>query len=133
MSSDSESDDDLKSGGGGKGIGRLIALAVLCFLILAGITALVLYLVYRPHHPHFSVISVAIVTFSNSTLPFNTITAAIQPTLIVRNPNSHTKIRYDRVEMYVTYHDAPITSPVLLPPLTQVRLSIPSIGFIFIY
>jgi hypothetical protein len=113
-----DDDNDLK-GSGGAGIGRIVIFAILSLLIIVGITALVLYLVYRPSHPHFSIVSVAIVSFSNSTSPFNTITTAVHPTLVIYNPNSRTKICYDRVEMYVTYHDSPITSPVLLPPLSQ--------------
>ncbi|KAJ3687485.1 hypothetical protein LUZ61_016649 [Rhynchospora tenuis] len=115
---DEDSDGDLKAGGR-EGNGRIIVFAILSLLLLAGIITLVLYLVYRPSHPHFTVVSVAIVSLSNSSSLFNTITAAVQPTLVIRNPNSRASIRYDRIEMYVTYHNAPITAPMLLPPLIQ--------------
>ncbi|KAM7476583.1 hypothetical protein LguiB_023826 [Lonicera macranthoides] len=68
------------------------------FLVLAGITALTVWLIYRPHKPKFTLISAAIYDLNTSTPPF--ISTTMQFTVVTRNPN-----------------DRMITPPVMLPPL----------------
>lgn len=102
---------------------RLVCSAIVVFILLAGITALILYLVYRPSRPHFSVLSTAIYQLGNGTasaaIPATAITTTIQFTILIRNQNERASIRYDRLSAYVTYHDQAITAPASLPPLYQ--------------
>ncbi|XP_008775640.1 NDR1/HIN1-like protein 1 [Phoenix dactylifera] len=104
---------------------RLLCSAILVFILLAGITALILYLVYRPSRPHFSVLSTAIYQLGNGTasaaVPATAITTTMQFTVLIRNTNERASIRYDRLSAYVTYHDQAITAPAPLPPLYQER------------
>uniref|UniRef100_A0A0E0DQN0 Late embryogenesis abundant protein LEA-2 subgroup domain-containing protein n=1 Tax=Oryza meridionalis TaxID=40149 RepID=A0A0E0DQN0_9ORYZ len=135
--------DDLKPGGrrrrrygyyygGGDGYGaadpaRTLCFVVLVVILLAGITALVLYLVYRPSRPAFAVTSVAVYSLSlNGTGPAGpgagapaTLAASFQLTLVIRNPNGRSAARYDRLAAYVAYRGEPITAPAPMPPLVQ--------------
>ncbi|KAJ3681200.1 hypothetical protein LUZ60_015689 [Juncus effusus] len=115
-------DEDLKHDHGGEGGGaRNVIAAIIIVLLLLGVIALILYFIYRPTHPRFYVATVSVLSISNSTSPFNTITASFQTTLIFRNPNSRSVIHYDRLSMYLQYRNAPITSPTPLPPLLQAK------------
>ncbi|PKA46559.1 hypothetical protein AXF42_Ash012692 [Apostasia shenzhenica] len=101
---------------------RILCSAIAVLLILAGVTALVLYLVYRPSHPHFTVLSAAIYRLSNATVaaaPASAIATTMQFTVAVRNPNNRATVQYDRLCAYVFYRDQPITPPTSLPPLDQ--------------
>ncbi|BAF17254.1 NDR1/HIN1-like protein 1 [Oryza sativa Japonica Group] len=133
--------DDLKPGGRrrrygyyyGDGYGsadpaRTLCFVVLVVILLAGITALVLYLVYRPSRPAFAVTSVAVYSLSlNGTGTGTgavaggpaTLAASFQLTLVIRNPNERSAARYDRLAAYVAYRGEPITAPAPMPPLVQ--------------
>ncbi|XP_020084207.1 NDR1/HIN1-like protein 12, partial [Ananas comosus] len=117
----------------GSGAGRAVCSGVLAFVVIAGIVALVLYLVYRPSRPRFSVTGAAIyalTTNSNATAAANpfaypanppAVVATMQFTLLVRNPNDRSAVRYDRLSAYVSYRDEPLTLPTPLPPLIQAK------------
>nr|CAD1843562.1 unnamed protein product [Ananas comosus var. bracteatus] len=117
----------------GSGAGRAVCSGVLAFVVIAGIVALVLYLVYRPSRPRFSVTGAAIyalTTNSNATAAANpfaypanppAVVATMQFTLLVRNPNDRSAVRYDRLSAYVSYRDEPLTPPTPLPPLIQAK------------
>ncbi|XP_043700481.1 NDR1/HIN1-like protein 1 [Telopea speciosissima] len=91
------------------------------FLFLAGVTALTVWLVYRPHKPHFAVVGASIYNLNMSTPSF--ISTNMQFTIVIHNPNSRVSIYYDRLSAYVSYHNQAITPAVRLPPLFQERHS----------
>uniref|UniRef100_A0A0E0HDG4 Late embryogenesis abundant protein LEA-2 subgroup domain-containing protein n=1 Tax=Oryza nivara TaxID=4536 RepID=A0A0E0HDG4_ORYNI len=134
--------DDLKPGGrrprrygyyygGGDGYcagdpARTLCFVVLVVILLAGITALVLYLVYRPSRPAFAVNSVAVYSLSLNDTGNGagaggpaTLAVSFQLTLVIRNPNGRSAARYDRLAAYVAYRGEPITAPAPMPPLVQ--------------
>ncbi|PKU70606.1 NDR1/HIN1-like protein 1 [Dendrobium catenatum] len=101
---------------------RFLCCALATLVILAGITVLILYLVYRPSHPHFAVLSAAIYRLTNATsaAPASAISTSFQFTISIHNSNGRTSIQYDRLCAYVAYRDQPITPPTSLPLLYQV-------------
>ncbi|KAG5566107.1 hypothetical protein RHGRI_001893 [Rhododendron griersonianum] len=99
---------------------RALCCCLAIFLLLAGITLLTLYLVYRPHKPYFTVASVIVLNLTTTTTtsaPPPSVSAAMQFTIITTNPNHRVSILYDRLSAYVSYHNQMITQPVALPPL----------------
>ncbi|WOL05270.1 hypothetical protein Cni_G13997 [Canna indica] len=104
---------------------RLLVASLLLFLFFAGLTALILYLVYRPSRPRFSISAAAIYTLSNassntsSSPAASSLSTSMQFTLITRNPSGRGRICYDRLSAYVSYHGHPITPPAPLPPMFQ--------------
>ncbi|KAH0456881.1 hypothetical protein IEQ34_014788 [Dendrobium chrysotoxum] len=100
---------------------RLLCSAISTLFILAGITALVLYLVYGPSRPHFTVLGAAIyrLTKSTSAVPAVAISTNMQLTVAIRNPNSRAAIQLDHLCAYVSYRDQPITPSSSLPSLYQ--------------
>ncbi|CAN6337855.1 unnamed protein product [Urochloa humidicola] len=130
--------DDLTRGGrrryityyyGGYGGGRALCFALLVLLLAAGITWLVLYVVYRPSHPTLAVTSAAVLALYNATA--NTaggaagagaptaVAASFQFALVLRNPSARSAARYDRLAAYAAYRGEPLTPPAPLPPLAQ--------------
>ncbi|WOL13151.1 hypothetical protein Cni_G21920 [Canna indica] len=101
--------------------GRRLLIGLLLFLILAGVTALILYLVYRPFKPHFSVSAAAIYDVANASSPASAISTSMQFTLVIRNPNDRAAVYYDRLSAYVSYRNQPITPPAPMPPMFQER------------
>ncbi|MQM18928.1 hypothetical protein Taro_051927, partial [Colocasia esculenta] len=99
---------------------RSLCLGLVILLLLAGITALVLYLVYRPSKPRFAVVSAAVYALSSTPAP-TTVTASMQFTVVIRNPNDRSSVAYDRLAAYVTNRGEAITPPAPLPPLVQGR------------
>ncbi|KAF5743875.1 hypothetical protein HS088_TW08G00463 [Tripterygium wilfordii] len=100
--------------------GRANPLRALCallsiFILLAGLTALTVWLVYRPQKPHFTVVAAAVYDLNVTSPPF--ISTSMQFTLVTRNPNKRVSIYYDKLTSYVSYKNQMITQPVLLPPL----------------
>ncbi|KAJ4981098.1 hypothetical protein NE237_031935 [Protea cynaroides] len=87
------------------------------FLFLAGVTALTVWLIYRPHKPHFSVVGASIYNLNTSSPSF--ISTNMQFTVITHNPNSRVSIYYERLSAYISYHNQAITPAVELPPLFQ--------------
>ncbi|KAL6631087.1 hypothetical protein ACP70R_028427 [Stipagrostis hirtigluma subsp. patula] len=123
--------------GGGGDSARAVSFAVLVLLLAAGITALVLYVVYRPSHPTLAVTSAAVLSLYNAT-PTTTpgataaavagagpepaptlLAASFQFTLVIRNPSARSAARYDRLTAYVAYRGEAVTAPAAMPPLAQ--------------
>ncbi|CAN6347121.1 unnamed protein product [Urochloa humidicola] len=109
-------------GGYNHGAGRALCFALLVLLLAAGITWLVLYVVYRPSHPTLAVTSAAVIALYNATA--NTggataVAASFQFTLVLRNPSTRSAARYDRLAAYAAYRGEPLTPPAPLPPLAQ--------------
>lgn len=110
-------------GGGGGGGGRALCFALLVLLLAAGITLLVLYVVYRPSHPNLAVTSAAVLALYNATA--NTaggataLAASFQFTLVLRNPSARSAARYDRLAAYAAYRGEPLTPATPMPPLAQ--------------
>ncbi|KAJ8650268.1 hypothetical protein MRB53_003291 [Persea americana] len=89
------------------------------FLILVGVTSLVVWLVYRPSKPLFTVVSAAVYDM-NATSPY-VISTTMQFTVVIQNPNKRVAVYYDRLSAFVSYRNQAITVPVPLPPLFQAR------------
>ncbi|KAJ3690710.1 hypothetical protein LUZ61_019874 [Rhynchospora tenuis] len=100
---------------------RLILSCVVMLIILFGITALILYFVYRPSKPQFSVASLSVYALTNnvSSQYHNLLCTSMQFTFVLNNPNDRVGIFYDRLLVNVYYHDEPITPPVDLLPISQ--------------
>ncbi|KAF8379905.1 hypothetical protein HHK36_027370 [Tetracentron sinense] len=94
---------------------RFICGFIVVFLLLAGVTALIVWLVYRPHNPQFTVIGAAIYDLNTTSPPI--ISTTMQFTVVTRNPNSRVSIYYDRLSAFVLYRNQQITPPAMLPPL----------------
>uniref|UniRef100_A0A1D1Z9U9 Putative syntaxin-24 n=1 Tax=Anthurium amnicola TaxID=1678845 RepID=A0A1D1Z9U9_9ARAE len=92
---------------------------LLVLIVLAGITALVLYLVYRPSKPRFTVIGVAVYDLNVTSPDTPAVSTTMQFTLAIRNPSGRSSILYDRLVSYVMYRGQAITPTVPLPPLFQ--------------
>ncbi|KAL3832804.1 hypothetical protein ACJIZ3_007540 [Penstemon smallii] len=88
-------------------------------LVLAGITALTVWLVYRPHNPKFRVVNAAVYQLNTTTTTTGNllISTTMQFALITRNPNRRVSFQYDQLTAFVTYRDQAITQPAILPPL----------------
>ncbi|KAL6845029.1 hypothetical protein ACP4OV_025202 [Aristida adscensionis] len=113
--------------GGGDPL-RALCFALLVVLLAAGITALVLYIVYRPSHPSLAVTSAAVLSLYNATPaaspaaggPAPTLLAtSFQVTLVIGNPSARSAARYDRLTAYVAYRGEAVTAPAAMPPLAQ--------------
>ncbi|CAK8544976.1 unnamed protein product [Lathyrus sativus] len=105
---------------------RAFATFITIFLILIGITLLVLWLVYRPHKPHFTVVGVAVYGLNTTSPPL--LSATLQFNVLIKNPNKRVSVYYDRFSAFVSYRNQAITPQVMLPPLflekhSQVSLS----------
>ncbi|XP_058105037.1 NDR1/HIN1-like protein 1 [Magnolia sinica] len=96
---------------------RIICAALGILFLLAGVTTLVLWLVYRPSKPHFNVVGAAI--YDMNTTSTSMISTTMQFTITVSNPNKRTSAYYDRLTAFVSYRNQAITTPVPLPTLYQ--------------
>ncbi|OAY48930.1 NDR1/HIN1-like protein 1 [Manihot esculenta] len=94
---------------------RTFCTFITILLLLVGLTILILWLVYRPHKPQFTVAGAAVYILNTTSLPF--ISTSMQFTLVTRNPNKRVAITYDKLSAYVSYRNQAITPPVVLPPL----------------
>ncbi|WCJ22515.1 Late embryogenesis abundant (LEA) hydroxyproline-rich glycoprotein family [Euphorbia peplus] len=94
---------------------RPICTFITIFLLLAALTALILYLIYRPQEPQFTVVGAAVYSLNTTSPPF--ITTSMQFTLITRNPNKRTSIIYEKLSAFISYRNQPITPMLELPPL----------------
>ena len=94
---------------------RALCSCLTVFLLLAGITVLVLWLVYRPYKPRFTVVGAAIYGLNATGPPLMSTT--MQFTIFIRNPNRRVSIYYDKLSAFVSYKNQAITQPVVLPPL----------------
>lgn len=109
-----DGDEQKKHKYGAAGRGALCAF-LLIFLILAGITLLILWLVYRPTKPKFTLVSLAVYQLNLTSPPF--LSTTMQFTLITRNSNPRLSNHYDHLSAFVSYKNEVITPPVSLPPL----------------
>ncbi|XP_059634455.1 NDR1/HIN1-like protein 12 [Cornus florida] len=100
---------------------RALCTCITIFFLLAGITVLTVWLVYRPHKPQFTVVGAAIYGLNATSPPFISIT--MQFTIVTRNPNKRVSIYYDHLSVFVSYRNQAITAPVSLPPLFQEKHS----------
>ncbi|KAK1262068.1 hypothetical protein QJS04_geneDACA020281 [Acorus gramineus] len=101
---------------------RFICGIIIAIIILAGLAALILWLIYRPSKPKFTVVSAAVYDLNNATSPSPSppaISTTFQFTITVRNPSRRSSIRYDRLLGYMLYHNQAITPPSPLPPMYQ--------------
>ncbi|XP_018822756.1 NDR1/HIN1-like protein 12 [Juglans regia] len=85
------------------------------FHLLLGVTALTLWLFYRPHKPQFKVVGASIYDFNTTAPPL--ISTTMQFTVVTRNPNKRLSIYYDRLSAFVSYKNQAITPQGMLPPL----------------
>ncbi|CAA3010628.1 NDR1 HIN1 12 [Olea europaea subsp. europaea] len=94
---------------------RALSTFIVIFLVLAGITALVVWLVYRPHDPKFKVVSLVIYDLNFTSPPY--MFATMQFTVVTRNPNEKVSFYYDQLFVFVSYKNQVITPPSSLSPL----------------
>nr|GMD36413.1 NDR1/HIN1-like protein 12 [Ipomoea batatas] len=99
------------------GAGRALCAFLLIFLILAAITLLILWLIYRPTKPKFTLVSLAIYQLNLTPPPF--LSATIQFTLLTRNSHPRLSYHYDHLSAFVSYKNEAITPAVSLPPLSH--------------
>lgn len=110
-------------GGSGKGDSRYairdtrraICSFLVTVLLLAAIAALIVWLVYRPHKPKFTVVSAAVYDLNATAPPF--LSTTMQFTVITRNSNKRVSFLYDHFSAFVSYRNQAITPPAVLPPL----------------
>ncbi|XP_022146145.1 NDR1/HIN1-like protein 12 [Momordica charantia] len=100
---------------------RSVCACISIFLLMIGVVALILWLVYRPTDPQFTVVSAAIYDLNMSSPPL--LSTTMQFTIITRNPNRRVSIYYDRLTAFVSYRNQQITSQVMLPPLFHEKRS----------
>ncbi|XP_054784987.1 NDR1/HIN1-like protein 12 [Prosopis cineraria] len=105
---------------------RALCSCITIFLLLAGITLLVLWFVYRPHKPRFTVVGAAVYGLNATAPPY--LTTSLQFTLLIRNPNRRLSIYFDRLSAVVLYRNEAITAPMMLPPLYMKRRSMVSVS-----
>ncbi|CAN6565927.1 unnamed protein product [Malus baccata var. baccata] len=86
---------------------RALCTCLSIFLLLAGVTALTLWLVYRPHKPQFTIVGAAVYSLNVTSPPL--ISTTMQFTLVTRNPNRRVSIYYDRLSAFVAYKNQAIT------------------------
>ncbi|KAG9455463.1 hypothetical protein H6P81_008367 [Aristolochia fimbriata] len=96
---------------------RMILISLTIFLLLAGVTVLIVWLVYRPHRPRFTVVGAAIYEMNTSSSV--AVSTTMQFTVLVHNPNDRVTVYYDRLTAFVSYRNQAITPPLPLPPLVQ--------------
>ncbi|XP_030518788.1 NDR1/HIN1-like protein 1 [Rhodamnia argentea] len=94
---------------------RSALMAVTVLLLIAGVAALVVYLIYRPERPRFSVVGAAVYDLNATSPPV--VSTTMQFTLLIRNPNRRVSIYYDHLSAFVSYRGQAITPPASLPPL----------------
>lgn len=88
---------------------RKISTVVVIILLLILITGLVLWLLYRPHKPRFTVVGATVLAINGGT--------TMQFTLVTRNPNQRVTIHYDHLVVFLSYNNQAISPPLMLPPL----------------
>ncbi|KAF4366487.1 hypothetical protein CsatB_010767 [Cannabis sativa] len=108
---------------------RALCSCISVFLLLAGVTALTLWLVYRPYKPQFRVVGAAIYQLNTTSTTSSQmqqpplVTTTMQFTIVTRNPNRRVSIYYDRLTAFLMYRNQAITPQVSLPPLYHARKS----------
>ncbi|GFY81569.1 late embryogenesis abundant (LEA) hydroxyproline-rich glycoprotein family [Actinidia rufa] len=94
---------------------RALCICIVILLLLSGITALTVWLVYRPQKPRFTVVGVAVFNLNTTSPPF--LSTTMQFSVVTTNPNKRVSIFYDHLSAFVSYHNQMITRPVMLPSL----------------
>lgn len=79
---------------------RSVCACISIFLLIIGVVALTLWLVYRPYDPRFTVVGAAIYDLNMSSLPL--LSTTMQFTILTRNPNKRVSIYYDRLTAFVS-------------------------------
>ncbi|KAI4969164.1 hypothetical protein ZWY2020_000078 [Hordeum vulgare] len=99
------------------GCRRLLAVT-LSLAFTVAVIALIVYLVLRPTHPHFSLQdgSLRQLELSNSS---GLLSTSLQVTVASRNPNDRVGVYYDRLHVYASYKYQQITVAASLPPVYQ--------------
>ncbi|KAL6004029.1 hypothetical protein ACLOJK_004575, partial [Asimina triloba] len=90
---------------------------LIAFLILLGVIALIVWLVYRPSKPSFRVVDATIHELDARTP--GAISTSMQFTVETHNPSKRATAFYDRLSAYISYRDQMITERVQLPPMIQ--------------
>ncbi|CAD6258138.1 unnamed protein product [Miscanthus lutarioriparius] len=95
---------------------RRLLLILLTLALLAGVIALVIYLVLRPTHPSFYLQDASLrqLDLTNGTAPLLSTTA--QVTLASRNPNARVGVYYDRLDVSASYKYQQVTLNSRLQP-----------------
>lgn len=93
--------------------------AIVLFAI--ALVTLMVYLIYRPEHPQFSVSNASIYGLNTTTPPL--LASTFQFTILLRNPKKRVSIHHERLSAYFMYRNQPITP---LPPLHQMTRSLVS-------
>ncbi|CAA7410794.1 unnamed protein product [Spirodela intermedia] len=106
-------------GSRGRAAWQTIFFGLLLLIFLLGVTALVLYLVYRPSEPRFTVLSAAVYDINATAPDTAAVSVSLQFTLAIRNPSERSVVIYDRLGAYVVYREQAITPVTPLPPLNQ--------------
>ncbi|CAA3005962.1 NDR1 HIN1 12 [Olea europaea subsp. europaea] len=96
---------------------KALSTFIVIFLVLAGITAPVVWLVYCPHDSKFQDVSLVIYDLNFTSPPYMSTT--MQFTVVTRNPNERVSFYYDQSSAFVTYKNQVITPPLSLPPLSH--------------
>ncbi|CAM0952622.1 unnamed protein product [Alopecurus aequalis] len=112
---------------------RLLIAYLLAAAAIAGVLALVLFLVYRPMKPQASVARAAVYrltstaaagsgnsSYSAPPAP-NAVYATVQFTLLLHNPSDHAAVLYDGLVAYASYRGEAVTQPAQLPAVAQDR------------
>ena len=110
-----------EKGAGHKNPRHALFTFITTFLLLAGLAVLIVWLIYRPHKPRFTVVGAAVYDLNTTSPPF--ISTSMQFTIFTRNPNTRVSIMYDKLTAYVSYRNQAITPPLLLPPFYQEKKS----------
>ncbi|CAL4887495.1 unnamed protein product [Urochloa decumbens] len=94
-----------------------LATCLLTLILIVAATSLIIYLALRPSKPSFYLQDLQLrrpITVGDPSL-----SASAQVTLASRNPNARVGVFYERLDVFVTYRDEPVTAPVSLPPQYQ--------------
>ncbi|GAB2271881.1 hypothetical protein Dimus_006710 [Dionaea muscipula] len=100
---------------------RGILTFITVLFLIAAIAALIVWLIYKPQKPSFTVTGAAVYALNITMPPF--LATSMQFTVLTRNPNTRVALYYDRLSATVYYRDEAITQQVQLPPLYHERHS----------
>ncbi|KAF8664758.1 hypothetical protein HU200_054480 [Digitaria exilis] len=95
---------------------RRLLLILLTLVLIAGVVALVVFLVLRPTHPRFVLHDSTLhqLDITNTSAPL--LSTATQVTIASRNPNARVGVLYDRLDVYATYKHQQVTLATRLAP-----------------
>ncbi|KAF8641906.1 hypothetical protein HU200_067616 [Digitaria exilis] len=95
---------------------RRLLLILLTLVLLAGVVALVVFLVLRPTHPRFVLHDSTLhqLDITNTSAPL--LSTVTQVTIASRNPNARVGVLYDRLDVYATYKFQQVTLATRLAP-----------------